>query len=246
MIAVIEQPSYLPWLGYFDLMRQADVWVWYDDVQYTRRDWRNRNLVARDGAKVWLTVPVRHAEREAKINQVDIDYSRSWPRKHLETLRHCYHDAPWFDTVHDLVAAHLGRSPERLADLVIDLGEAIARLLGIGTRFLRSSQLTGIAGVKQGRLLEVCDALGATIYLSGPSARAYIDPAAFAAAGLELRYILYGYPPYLRGGQPFVPDLSILDPLAWIGPTATAELVAAGGRYEVATGLPTSVPEARR
>ena len=232
MTLVVEQPSYVPWLGYFDLMRQADDWVWYDDVQYTRRDWRNRNRLARAGAPSWVTVPVRDAGSSQLICEVEIDRGRRWERKHLETFRHCCGDAPYFAPVNDLYGDLLARRHELLADLVIALGEAIAGLLGITPRFLRSSRLAGLTGAKDERLLAVCRRLGSRVYLSGPSARAYIRPAAFAAAGVELRYVVYDYPPYARGHLPFVPGLSILDALAWMGPAATSDFLARHGRQE--------------
>ena len=224
---MVEQPNYLPWIGYFDLIAQADVWVWYDDVQYTRRDWRNRNRVAGAGEPVWLTIPVRSRGRyEQPIHEVEIDGERPWARKHLETVRHCYGAAPFFETVYEVLRAALEKEHRCLADLTIELNEALCGLLGLRPRFLRSSGLEGIAGDKRERLIRICDRLGGTIYLSGPAARDYIQPELFREAGIELRYIVYGYPPYDRGGQPFIPNLSILDPLAWIGPAATADLLA--------------------
>jgi hypothetical protein len=237
MILVIEQPSYVPWLGYFDLMSKADVWVWYDDVQYTRRDWRSRNRIARDGEPVWLTVPVRSRHRrEQLIGEATIDTSLPWARKHLQTFRHCYGRAPWYAPTYDLLRRHVERPYERLADLDIDLAEAIARWLGVRPRFLRSSGLPAIGGRKQDRLLAICRALGADVYLSGPNAESYIEPHRFAAEGVELRYIVYDYPPYERGGFGFVPALSILDPLAWIGPQRTRELLAARCRTAMGAG----------
>jgi hypothetical protein len=83
---------------------------------------------------------------------------------------------------------------------------------------------------RAGRLLDICNAVDARVYLSGPAARAYIDPRSFAGAGIELRYVVYDYPPYARGTRPFVPGLSVIDALAWLGPGATAEYLAANGR----------------
>jgi hypothetical protein len=224
---VILQPSYIPWLGYFDLMARADTWVWYDDVDYTRADWRNRNRLATTEPACWVTVPVL-ARRGKSIADVEIDYSRPWQRKHLETLRHCCHTAPHFATTASLFRSCLEHRHERLADLAIELGEAIAAVLGTRARFLRSSQLDSGAGRKQERLLEICGALGATTYLSGPSARAYIDPRAFSDQGIELRYLDYRPLTYWRGSFPFVDRLSILDPLCWLGGTGTAQLLASG------------------
>jgi hypothetical protein len=232
-VVVIEQPNYIPWLGYFDLLAQSDVWVWYDDVQYTKRDWRNRNRVAADGEPLWLTIPVQTKGRyEQPICEVEIDYAQPWVRRHLATLRRCYGRAPYFDAVYAIVSAALERGHARLADLTIELNESLCAYLGLRRRFLRSSALAGIEGRKQERLLSICRRLGAATYLSGPAARDYIAPAAFAAAGVALRYIVYDYPPYSRGGRPFVPRLSILDPLVWLGPAETAAFLMRHGRSE--------------
>ena len=225
-VVVVEQPNYIPWIGYFDLIAQSDVWVWYDDVQYTKRDWRNRNLVAGEGEPVWLTIPVRTRGRyEQKILEVEIDRERPWEHKHLETLRHCYRDAPAFDPVFAIVRKSLEAGHERLADLTIELNEELCRFLGLRTRFLRSSGME-VQGDRQERLLEICRRLGAGVYLSGPAAQSYLTPEPFRREGLELRYIVYDYPPYERGGRPFIPRLSILDPLFWLGPEGTRALLA--------------------
>lgn len=229
---VIEQPNYLPWIGYFDLMRQSDVWVWYDDVQYTKRDWRNRNRVGLDEA-LWLTVPVQTRGRfHQHISEVEIAYEQPWVRRHLETIRRCYARAPHFEQVWSILAPALEAQPRMLADLAIAINESIAAMLGIAPRFARSSQLGGGRFTRQERLIEICGRFEATSYLSGPAARAYIDPRAFASAGLELRYICYDYPPYRRGAHPFVPNLSIVDALAWMGAEDTAAFLETHARSE--------------
>jgi hypothetical protein len=229
---VIEQPNYIPWLGYFDLVAQADVWVWYDDVQYTRRDWRNRNRIAAGGEPSWLTVPVKSRGRYTqRICDVEVDYEQPWTRRHLAAVRHCYGRAPHFTLVYELMRTALEAGHQRLAELTIMLNEAIFGCLGLSPQLRRSSSL-GELGGRQERLIAICRRLGGTTYLSGPAARAYIEPQGFVEAGLALRYIAYDYAPYDRGGLPFVPQLSILDPLAWLGPAGTAELLATHRRSE--------------
>lgn len=228
---VVEQPNYVPWLGYFDLMDRADVWVWYEDVQYTRRDWRNRNRVAGEGDSVWLTIPVRAKDHRAKkICDVEIDYAQPWVHRHLGTLRHLYGKAPYFEPIFELVRHHVEAVPRLLADLTIDLNQALGRYMGIETEFLRSSRLVGIEGVKQLRILSVCRSLRPDVYLSGPSARNYLHPELFEREGIELLYISYGYQEYPRNGYHSRCDLSILDALFWIGPVATLELIRANPR----------------
>jgi hypothetical protein len=152
-------------------------------------------------------------------------------RKHLETVRHCYGDAPWLGEVFALLSRVLTRGHSHLAELTIELNQELCRYLGLSPEFRRSSAL-GVAGERQERLIEICRRLGATAYLSGPAARAYISPESFARAGLELRYIVYDDSPYPRGDRPFVPRLSILDPLVWLGPEGTAAFLARHHRWE--------------
>jgi hypothetical protein len=230
---VIEQPNYLPWIGYFDLIRQADVWIWYDDVQYTKRDWRNRNRIAAAGDAEWLTIPVKTKGRFAqRIRDVELDPSQPWRRQHLEGIRRCYARAPFFEPMFSIVEKGFAAGDVRLADLTIRLSQSICAELGLSPDFLRSSELPHAQSDRQERLRELCRLVGGNVYLSGPAAREYIDPGAFAAAGIELRYIVYDYPPYSRGSQPFVPNLSIIDALAWLGARGTAGYLAACGRSE--------------
>jgi len=229
----IEQPNYIPWIGYFDLIRQSDIWVWYDDVQYTKRDWRNRNLVALEDERIWITIPVKTKGRYAQaIREVEIDYSQPWRRRHVETVRRCYSRAPFFTTVVALIEEALEPKPNLLADLTIGMNEAICARLGFGPHFVRSSMLPSMGADRVERLIEICRGFESTTYLSGPSARAYIDPRVFARAGIELRYIVYDYPEYARGAHAFVRNLSIIDALAWLGPSNTAAFLDAHGRSE--------------
>ncbi len=229
---VIEQPNYVPWIGYFDLIRQSDVWVWYDDVQYTRRDWRNRNRIAA-GAGEWLTIPVITKGRfRQPICDVEVDDARPWRRHHLDSIRRCYARAPFFQPMFEVMESALGASDNRLADLTIRLNESICVLLGLRPAFRRSSQMPRVIGTRDERLIRICRSVAGKVYLSGPAARAYIDPHAFAAADIELRYILYDYPPYTRGAREFVPNLSILDLLSWLGPHGTVAYLEACSRSE--------------
>ena len=140
--AVVLQPSYLPWRGYFDLVDRADVFVFYDDVQYDKHGWRNRNRIKTANGVSWLTVPVHaHGAVEAgtPIAEIAIDHRRDWVRAHAETLRHAYRRQPFYARYAPLIASILERRHERLADLTIELTVAIARELGCTTEFVRSS-----------------------------------------------------------------------------------------------------------
>ncbi|HLI95045.1 MAG TPA: WbqC family protein [Candidatus Baltobacteraceae bacterium] len=223
--AVVLQPSFLPWRGYFDLIRRSDVFVFYDDVQYDKHGWRNRNRIKTAQGPRWLTVPV-HAKGNTidhtTINNVQIDWCRDWRRPLLEQIRHAYCRAPFYQQYSPLVAQMFSCKPHLLADFTIDTTVSIARLLGIEhTQFVRSSTLSA-PGAKTDRLLEVLKQVGATHYISGPSARAYIDEEKFVQAGIGLEYIRYEYEPYGQLHPPYDPQVSIVDLLFMTGPRAPA------------------------
>jgi len=217
---VILQPSYIPWRGYFDLIHRADVFVFYDDVQYDTRGWRNRNRIKTAQGTKWLTIPVRKhgAQTESiPIHRIAIDPSSQWPRQHLATLAHSYANAPHFDDYREWLDRVYAAPPPLLGDFAIATTIDIARMLGItSTTFLRSSTL-GIGGGKTERLVNIVRRVGATEYLSGPSARDYIEADRFEDAGIALEYIEYGYPEYPQLHPPYDAQVSILDLLFMTG-----------------------------
>ena len=224
MTGVILQPSYIPWRGYFHLIQRADVFVFYDDVQYDKHGWRNRNRIKTANGVHWLTIPVRSGgcvTEGREIKAIEIDWHRDWASKHWTTLTQAYsRRAPYFARYAPLLEAFYGRRQELLADFVIDLTVALARELGLEhTRFVRSSEL-GVKGGRVERLIGILNQVGARRYLSGPSAEAYIDPTLFEAAGIRLEYASYDYPPYEQLHGPYDPQVSILDLLFMRGPEA--------------------------
>ncbi len=228
MKAVILQPSYIPWRGFFDLIHQADVFVFYDDVQFDRRGWRNRNKVkAAEPGGQWLTIPVLakgHQIDGTAINEIAISWDRDWAHKHWSTIKHVYGKAPHFKRYAPLVESFYMRHDERLASFTIETTIALARELGIEhTRFLRSSEL-GVDGTKTDRLLAVLAKIEATHYISGPSARDYIEPEKFAQAGIGLGYAVYEYREYPQLHGSFDANLSILDLLFMTGPDAGSHI----------------------
>lgn len=223
MRCVILQPSYIPWRGYFHQIYQADVFVFYDDVQYDKHGWRNRNRIKTHQGPQWLTIPVHSRGapvHQIPINCISIDWRQPWNRKHWKSLLQAYNKAPYFQRYAPLVEHFYQQHPERLADFTIELTIALARELGIiHTQFIRSSSLPA-SGSKAARLIQILKHLGASDYLSGPSARNYIEEASFKAAGIRLEYIEYDYPVYPQLYPPFDPQVSILDLLFMTGPEA--------------------------
>jgi hypothetical protein len=215
---VILQPGYLPWLGFFEQLWRADVFVLYDDVQYDRESWRNRNRVKTAGGVRWLTVPVlTRALGRPRTRDVRIDNRRPWRRKHLETLRHAYAPAPYFAAYAGRFAALYDQPWERLVDLNAAAQRLLMDLLGLERAVIPASSL-GIAGGRVDRLVAICRALGATRFYEGAAGRAYLDPAAFAAAGIALEFQDYRHPVYPQLHGPFVSHLSVVDLLFNCGP----------------------------
>ncbi len=223
MKCVILQPSYIPWRGYFDQIDRADVFVFYDDVKYDKNGWRNRNRIKTPNGSRWITIPVLTGGLETNqtpINQICIDWSKDWNRVHWNTLTTYYARAPYFDRYAPLLQSFYEQRPSLLADFVIDLTVALARELGIATQFLRSSQIEGIHGHKTERLIQILTRLGAAEYLSGPSAKDYLEEERFEQAGIELSYMQYDYPEYEQLYPPYDPQVSILDLMFMAGPDA--------------------------
>ena len=224
MKAVILQPSYIPWRGYFHQAQKADVFVFYDDVQYDKRGWRNRNRIKTAAGPRWLTIPVRARGAQIEhtpINTVRVCWDEPWNETHWKSICHAYSKAPFFKSFAPLLEERYSSHPELLADFTIELTLALAQVLGLtNTRFLRSSELVGITGTKTERLLSILQNIGATHYISGPAARSYIEEPLFEAAGISLEYMAYDYPEYPQLYPPFEAQVSILDLLFMTGPEA--------------------------
>jgi hypothetical protein len=212
---VVLQPGYLPWLGYFDLLRKADVFVHYDDVQFDKHGWRNRNRVKGPKGAIWLTVPVLHRGRAGQpILDGEIDNRQDWRRKHLSTVEQSYARAPFIDTVLPKLRHLIERPWPRLVDLDLALIDWLAAEIGIATPRYRASELD-VAGDRHFR---------ATRYISGNAAQDYLDVAQFAAAGIEVVWHNYVHPSYAQQHGEFVPYLSALDLLLNVGGDSLAVL----------------------
>jgi hypothetical protein len=220
MRVVINQSNYLPWKGYFDLIHDADLFIFHDDLQYTKNDWRNRNKVKTPRGLRWLTIPVGTNEHRL-INQVALPANRDWQNKHWRLLRENYRAAPHFDRYADFFQKIYSSAWRTLSELNQHLIKTIAReFLGISTEFIDSAQF-GLTSRKQERVIDLLKAAGATTYISGPSAKNYLDPARFEQEGIELIWKDYsGYPEYPQPYPRFEHAVSIVDLLFQTGPSA--------------------------
>jgi hypothetical protein len=216
----VLQSNYLPWKGYFDIIHDVDVFIFYDDVQYTKNDWRNRNKVKTAHGTTWLTIPTG-----PNLNRLICDVElqdAAWQTKHWNTISQTYARAPFFPRYRRFFeAVYLDRRWTNLSTLNQYLVKTISRdLLGIPTEFGDSRDFA-VVGAKQDRLIDLCRKARATYYLSGPAAKDYIDPQAFEAAGIELAWKSYeGYPEHPQLFPPFEHAVSIIDLLFNTGPDA--------------------------
>lgn len=221
----IVQSNYIPWKGYFDLINTVDHFILYDDMQYTRRDWRNRNKIKTPRGPMWLTIPV---EVKGKYHQKICDTivaDPGWRHKHWQTIVHNYKRAPYFASYRELFAElYLGCETNRLSQVNYRFLKGICDLLGVQTRFSWSMEYD-LRGDKTERLIDLCRRTGADEYLSGPAAGAYLDAARFAREGLRLSYMDYtGYPEYRQLYPPFAHAVSIVDLIFNQGPSSTRYL----------------------
>lgn len=218
-VAVI-QSNYIPWKGYFDIIHDVDTFIFLDDVQFTAQDWRSRNRIkTKDGLK-WLSVPVG-TDKERLIHEVRMTQS-AWQEKHWRSISQSYARAPYFARYREMFEDfYLGQIWHGLSDMNQHLIRRIAtECLGITTSF-RDSREFVLQGRKLDRLLDLIRQSGADSYLSGPTARDYIDDACFRDAGIALEYKDYsGYPIYDQVHPPFEHAVSILDVLFHTGPDA--------------------------
>jgi len=217
----ILQSSYIPWKGYFDIINSVDEFVLYDDVQYTHRDWRNRNRIKTASGLLWLTIPVTVKKHcHDKICDVKVA-NKSWANKQWKTVSMNYARAPYFKPLKNRFQALYTRCSEEtcLSRINYLFLKEICRMLDIHTRISWSMDYE-IEGERSERLLHLCLLLNADVYLSGPAAKEYLDVKLFEENGVRVRWMSYdGYPEYsqLHGG-PFIHHVSILDLIFNTGP----------------------------
>ena len=226
----ILQSNYIPWKGYFDIIHMVDEFILYDDMQYTRRDWRNRNKIKTPDGLQWLTIPVETKGKYLqKINETRVT-DHEWTARHLRALEINYAKTPFFHEVMDVIAPIYQScgTEEYLSRINYAFLTGICRFLGIHTRITWSSDYP-LADGKTERLVELVRRVGGTDYLSGPAARDYIENRFFEQAGITLTYMDYtGYPEYPQPYGAFEHGVSILDLLFCTGQEAPAYMKSFG------------------
>ena len=235
----MHQPHYQPWLGLLDKADQADLFVFVDHVQFERKGWQNRNFVKTQQGATMLTVPVLQESRAERIDEKLVDERRPWRKKHRRTIEQSYRAAPHWERYGPALLAFFDQPRERLADVAIDSTTLLFDAFGVATPCCRSSQFGGVSGAKTEMIAGLCKEVGATTFLSGDGARAYLDAELLAASGVEVEWQSFQHPSYqqLHPASGFVPRLAALDLLLNVGPESLALL--RQGRAGAAKGEPT-------
>lgn len=209
--AVIMQPTYLPWVGFFDLIDQSDVCVFLDDVQFSKQSWQQRNRIRTSRGLEWLTVPVRRSGKvHIPLIEIEIVTSTGFPRDHIRGIELSYARAPFFEQFNGLREI-LGRNESRLAELNIQLIRWIAGALGIETRFFRSSALKAV-GRRSELMNDICQRVEADTYLS-PAGATYLkeEVRLYGSGGVKVLFHEYEHPVYRQLFHPFMPYASVID-----------------------------------
>ena len=216
----IVQSSYIPWKGYFDLIRSVDAFILLDNVQFTRRDWRSRNRIKTRHGLAWLSIPVHTRGLYTQLIQDTTISDQDWGRRHWQTIRANYSKARYFDLYADRFATLYEHPSPRLSEINHAFITAICDMLRISTPITWASDYSTRDAPSE-RLIDLCLAVGGAQYLSGPSASNYLDVAAFDAAGIAVQFADYsGYPEYSQLHGPFEHAVSVLDLLFCTGPRA--------------------------
>ena len=219
MKTAILQSNYIPWKGYFHLIKSVDTFVLYDSVQFTKNDWRNRNKIVIGGSPAWLTIPVRHHNLTQTISETTVA-NKFWAKKHWKSIQQAYSKAPFFKDFRLQFEDCYRKCGEieRLSKINFLFIERICDILKIDTKIITDDHFQ-LPEDRIERLLEICSVTGATTYVSGPAAKSYIDEAKFLEHGINIQWIDYcGYLPYKQLSSEFDHFVSILDLLFCYGP----------------------------
>jgi hypothetical protein len=216
MKVAIIQSNYIPWKGYFDIIHDSDVFCFYDEVKYTKNDWRNRNKILSTNGSFWITIPIHKDAVKQKISEVKI-LDKTWQNEHYETIYQTYKKAPFFNQLIPLLEEFYKTNEwEYLSQFNQYSIQRIAKYLGIDTKFVNSKDYN-LKGDRVERLINLLKELKATEYISGPSAKDYLKDCEnlFEENNIKLTYKDYSnYPEYPQMTKPFQQYVSIFDLIA--------------------------------
>ncbi len=209
----ISQPTLFPWLGYFDIIKKSDIFVFLDHVKFEKRSWQMRNRLKNtdklNECETWIQIPTHTIKSDTKIKDVEIDNHQDWKSKHLKTFQALYGNScleiPFLKKLYD-------KNWNLLSDFNISFISGCCEFLGINTCLKKSSELD-IDGKKSKLLLNICEKLNATEYLTTIGAKEYLDSdkEIFYNSNIDIEYHNYNHPNYKQKGKQFIPQLSILD-----------------------------------
>lgn len=227
---VISQPAYLPWCGYFRIMKEADVYVFMDNVQFEPSSWQCRNRIKSAAKWMWLTVPTHH-EGQRIISDVDIDNSKPWQRQHWNTIKTSYGKAPYFNEYSSFFKSVYERKWSKLTSLTIHIVKYLSLQLGLSPVFVQASKL-GAAGKRTDLLLEICKMFDADRYVSSIGAKDYMEKDGakeiFQKEGTKVEFVQFDPPSYHQLFGDFIPALSFVDCLFNCGPDSSKILFSEG------------------
>ncbi|MCO6432097.1 MAG: WbqC family protein [Deltaproteobacteria bacterium] len=227
---VISQPMFFPWVGFFEQMRLAEIYVYLDDVQLPQgRSFMNRVQIKTLHGMQWLTMPINRSSSKVRINQVTIDESTNWRRKHLQSLKQSYAGAVFKKNMLDLVSSVYEKPFKSLVDLNMYSHTLVLEYFGLnkGKQVLRSSTLP-VSGSKTERLIEIVKHLKGDLYITGHGALRYLDHNAFERENIRVEYMNYLKLSYPQLHGAFTPYVSVLDLIANVGPSGVDYICSAG------------------
>lgn len=213
-IVGIHQCNYLPYLGFFDKMKKSDIFVIYDDAQFNSRDFQHRNRIRTGEGWQWLTVPV--GKKAIPIKEITIKNNVDWSSVHFTAVRANYLKTPYYSRYDNEIRRIFKNRYEKLIDLNMDLIHFLMDAFGINTKILYASDV-GFTSKSTERLVEIVEALGGDIYLSGPKGCDYMDMSLFEKRGVEVEFQDFKHPVYKQRYEGFVPNMSAIDALFNVG-----------------------------
>ena len=205
----IRQPGYFPYLGFFKKIESVDVFVFLDDVQYTRSDWDNRNKIETTDGPMWLTIPILNKSKEF-LNEVEIDHTQNWIYKHKSAIKFSYQNTPFFDLYWKDIESILDKKYTKLIDLNMKLINYFKSVLDINTETVFSSDLK-INSNGSEKLCQICMKLKADTYLSGELGQNYLDLKLFENNQIKIIFEEFKHPTYSQMNSKFLPNMSIID-----------------------------------
>jgi hypothetical protein len=226
-VVAIHQPQYLPWLGYFDKLDRCDVFCLLDTVQYKKNEFQNRNRIKTADGWQWLTVPVTYRFPQ-RINEVVVNQTVDWQRKHLQALKTNYSKTPFFENYYASFEEFYQKSYEMIVDVNLTSIELLMDLLGLQRKLVLASSLTVETEDPTLRLVEICKNLGGGSYLSGKDGAKYMDIDMFENHQIEVLFQDFKHPQYPQCYGPFEPNMSVVDLLFNCGPKSLANIREAG------------------